>query len=223
MARLSKGATLGSGLVSVLPEETVPAGQTWSVDYLSIANTGGTTQNIWLQWTDSSASANHLILAGAPVVGRFKWEPFRMPLVLSQGDSLRARGAATGTVSLTSIVSLDNNASGAMTATALGNGVASILPTATVPTGQTWRVNGLTVTNTGAAEQDLFLQVVNSSEPVGQQARVLAPGLPILPGNKWEPLEGELVLNAGDQLQARGPTSGSVTLTAYTLVEAGTS
>ena len=89
----------------------------------------------------------------------------------------------------------------------LGNTTTSV---ATVPSGQTWRVSFLMVNNTGSAAQELLLQLVDASTT---ETRVIVPSVLVQPKLMLYPLSGDLVLNAGDQLQARGPTSGSVTLT----------
>ena len=88
----------------------------------------------------------------------------------------------------------------------LANTVASI---ATVPSGQTWRVASLTVNNTGDTAQELHVQLVDAS---ASATLTVVPGYEVLPKLIFEPLPVDLVLNSGDQLQARGPTSGSVTL-----------
>lgn len=97
----------------------------------------------------------------------------------------------------------------------LGNAVASV---ATVPSGQTWRVAFLTVNNTGTEAQELLIQLVDASTT---ETRVVVPSVSVQPKMILYPLSGDLVLNAGDQLQARGPTTGTVNLTLIIVTDDG--
>ena len=98
-------------------------------------------------------------------------------------------------------------ASASIPPTTLTNTYATVL---TVAAGQTWRIQFSAVSNSGTSAQDLFVQIVDSSSST---TRLLVPGTPIPAKFKIDPLfEGDLVLNPGDQIQARGPTTGAVTL-----------
>ena len=100
---------------------------------------------------------------------------------------------------------------------ALGNAYATVL---NVTAGQTWRIQYSAVANTGSAAQDLFVQLVDSDAGT---TRLIIPGTPIPGKLTIQPLfEGDLVLTGGDQLQARGPTTGTVNLNMFLTYDNGT-
>ena len=114
MALHTQGTVLTNADQSLLPSTTgtVPSGQTWRVKFLSIANIGNVEQEVWLTVVDSSASnAARSILSGLPLVSKFKLEPLEGELALQAGDSLRARGATTGAVSLHVVITVDDGLS----------------------------------------------------------------------------------------------------------------
>ena len=225
MARLSKGLHLTGAAQSLLPYPggSVPAATTVAVEYLSVSNAAARAEGWWLEWADNTASsARFSLCAGGPIAARFKWEPFTMRLVLGAGDRLDARGAVPpAAVNLTNIATINDEADGAMHGTVLTNTWTTILPQASVPAGETWRINGLNACNTTTTIQELFLRVVNFSEPSADRMRTLANGDPIPAGLKMEPLEGELVLNPSDQLQARTAATGTPGITTVAVVETG--
>lgn len=98
---------------------------------------------------------------------------------------------------------------------------------ASVPSGQSWRVNFLSVANTGDTFQGCYLQIYDDSAREGlvgaeMPERVILPESPILGRSMIQPLEGELILNSEDRLEARGPLEGDVNLTITIVIDDGT-
>lgn len=75
---------------------TVPAGTTAVVIGCQVTNTGTTSYNLSLWWTDASASNAETYLAQAiPVPDAASYEPIGGRLVLEAGDKLRGFGSSS--------------------------------------------------------------------------------------------------------------------------------
>lgn len=75
---------------------TVPSGTTAVVIGCQVTNTGTTSYNLSLWWTDASASNAETYLAQAiPVPDASSYEPIGGRLVLEAGDKLRGFGSSS--------------------------------------------------------------------------------------------------------------------------------
>ena len=183
----------------------------YSVPFLLLVNSGSDIEYANLHLNDTSVPEVYELCHRLPVVPGVMYYPLVGELGLGIGDRLRARSSGADLTAVVSYVPQTNLRT-------FGYRLqAATYTTIATASGGTQRMTYLGFCNTGSAAEDLSVMLLDSSASNRQVRWIYEVTVP--PGMTAFPLSGDLTLNVGDQLRAKGGGTTSA-ITAVVCLEA---
>lgn len=183
--------------------------QGYRIITMMVSNASGELEKLNLHWSDSSSIKVYELAHNMSIAQGILYYPLFGELGIAAGDRLRARSDGAD-LTLAVTYAPDNS----LRSAGYELGSAAFTTIASAASG-TRRVAYCGICNTGTAAETVTLQFVNASESNETVGFVVSMEIPA--GFTAYPISGDLALNTGDMLQARG--SGSA-LTAVVCMEA---
>lgn len=168
----------------------------YRVAYLGVDNSGTDVETLNLHWYNNTDTSTYELHHRLPVIPGVVYYPMYGSFALGAGDRLRARGSGNDlTVTVTTTPVLGLRSYGADLNSSTYTTIAS-------STAGTSRIAYLGFCNKGTTDSTLHVQVTNADAG----GAVVSPwdSLTVPPGITAYPLSGDMALNVGDSIQARG-------------------